>query len=162
VKPRKSSEVSGIRSAPGTPAASAICFGSERAPSNPPPAKPRLIDVSVKSFESRIRFVASSMWPRTSERSRIATSFASSRVSPGSLWNRIASSSTDRFARRSCGRRRAAAPGTEPVEVRQPPGDRHAEPSGRGRVVALEPREQVLELALRVAEPGAVRGDAGG
>ena len=107
VKPRKSSAVSGIRSAPGICAAVAISFGSERLPSKPPPAKPRRVDVTRKSFDVWRRFAASAMWARTSERSRIATSFASSRVSAGR------SGSARRRRAPAClrgGRRAAASP----------------------------------------------------
>ncbi len=56
-------------------------------------------------------------------------------------------------ARRSCGNRRRGSVGHEPIEVRQPPRDGHPEAGRRRRVVALEPGEQLLELAL-----GAARG----
>ena len=52
VNPRKSSEFSGIRSAPGTPAAMAICFGSERPPSKPPPAVTTQIEGPPGGFKT--------------------------------------------------------------------------------------------------------------
>ena len=154
VKPRKSSDVSGIRSAPGMPAATAICFGSDCSPSKPPPAKPRRIDVSVEELRSREeRFVASSMWSRVSVRSRIATSFDSSRVSVGIAREAAARrSSTGLPARRSCGRWRARRVGDEPVEVRAVPRrpSRRARPA-TARSRASSPASVLLELALRVA-----------
>ena len=95
VKPRKSSEPSGIRNEPGTCAATAIFFGSPCPPWKPPPAKPLRMLVTSKMPRSwKIDFEPSAMWSSRSLRSSTATSFASRIVSGGSLGKRIESSST--------------------------------------------------------------------
>src|SRR5439155_796572 len=116
----KSSAVSGIRSAPGTPAASAIRFGSERAPSKPPPAKPRRRLVTCSTSLPRSRETASSTCARTSERTRIATSFSSRTVSGGSDGNFSVGRSAALRARRSCGACRAHASGTRRAKYGSP------------------------------------------
>ena len=96
VKPRKSSASGGIRSAPGTPAATASLLGS------PPPAKPRRTVVFVSTpRSSNSAFSAAAIASRLSLRSRTATSFCSSSVSSGSLGNRLASRSAGDWARMS-------------------------------------------------------------
>jgi hypothetical protein len=52
--------------------------------------------------------------------------------------------------------------GDEPPEVRESPGDGHAKPGRRGRVVAVEPVEDRRELALRGPGLAARRRDARG
>ena len=94
------------------------------------------------------------MWARWSERSRIATSFASSTVASGSLWNRWASSSAGLAGPAVERKALGSLAGNEAVEVRKPPRDRHAEPGGRRGVVGVELREDVLERPLRVGEVG--------
>ena len=141
VKPRKSSDVSGIRSAPGICAASAICFGSDWPPSKPPPAKPRRIDVTWKSFESRMRFVGvvdvvARRRSAAGSRRRSARA-ACRRDRSGSA---RASSSTGLPARRSCGSRRCAASGTNRSKYGSPQATRDAEPGRRRRVVARRGR----------------------
>ena len=138
VKPRNSSAVSGIRSAPGTPAAVAICFGRLFAPSKPPPTNPlrMLVTRKMPSSSSNSVFAPSSMWSRRSLRRSTATWFSSSRVSAGSLGKRIASASARTVffwvavARRSTGRWRAAWPRDVAVEVRQPQATVTPSPAG--------------------------------
>ena len=94
VKPRKSSALSGIRSAPPTPAAKAIRFGRLWPPSKPPPAKPRLMLVGrQKSSLSTSCLAPSAIAARLSERSSRTASCCSRIVCGGSLGKRIASSS---------------------------------------------------------------------
>ena len=119
VKPRNSSEVCGTRSAPGTPAASAIRFGRLMPPSNPPPAKPiRTLVGSRKSSASSL-LAPSATASLSSLRSRKATSFASRTTSRGSLGKRIEWVSAlivcplARVARRSTGICAAASSGTK-------------------------------------------------
>ena len=113
VKPRKSSEPSGMRSAPGTPAAVAISFGSPLPPSIWP-AKPlrMLVTASAPFIRSAISVAAARMCSSLSLRKRNATSFSSSSVSSGSLGKRIASNSARLRARRSNGRCTSEASGT--------------------------------------------------
>ena len=89
-EPRKSSDRSGMRSAPGIPAAMAIFFGRLCPPSKPPPANPlRMLVGSKAPRRSNNSFAPSSMWTRLSLRRRNATSFCSRIVAFGSLGKRI-------------------------------------------------------------------------
>ena len=139
----------------GFAAASAICFGQPRSPpSNPPPTNPfRMLVTSEQAaeiVEDRRRTL-----PRCGRGRRCgattATSFCSSRVVSGSLGNLIASSSTrtglPRLRRTAVERKMPLGlRGNEALEVRKPPGHRHAEAGGRGLEALVEPPECVLEL----------------
>ena len=147
VKPRNSSAVSGIRSAPGTPAAVAICFGRLFEPWNPPPTNPlRMLvtrKMSARSVEQRLRAVLD---VRRGGRCEAGRRHGSPRAAcragrSGSGSRRPArarSSSAAAVARLSTGRWRAAWRGHVAVEVRHAPGDRDAEPGRRPVVARLE------------------------
>ena len=163
VKPRKSSEPSGMRSAPGTPAAVAISFGSPLPPSIWP-AKPlrMLVTASAPFIRSAISVAAARMFSSLSLRKRNATSLSSSSVSWGSLGKRIASMSAASCAPggRTAGAR-LRPPATCVPEVRQAPRDREPEPVGRRGIVGVElgehggqRRARVEQLVLRRDDPG--------
>ena len=144
--------------APRAPSASAASW----LPSKPPPAKPRRIVVNVNSFvvaeplRSRRRCARAA-----SRRSRIATSFDSSTVSAGSLWNRTRVEQ-HRLSRPAVVRQSACRCGRdEPPEVRQAPRDRDAEAGRRRRVVAARGRRAPARASLcasrRSAGPTATR-----
>ena len=152
VKPRKSSEVSGIRSAPGICAACASCFGSERPPSKPPPAKPRRIDVSLKSFgraDPLLGVVDVRAGRR--ERSRIARSFCSStrirrvaREALGVEQRRLVGAAVVRQQALRCA-------GDEPLEVRRPHATVTPSPAAtaRSRPRAWRARARATRCASR-------------
>ena len=130
-----------------------------RLPSKPPPAKPRRIDVNVKSFESPepLRRVLDVRAHVGAEQDRDVV-LLEPRVR-GSLGNRTASTSTGSPARRSCGRSACRCVGDEPAEVRQPPRDRDAEPGRRRRVLARRGRRAAAR-ALACASPRSARSAA--
>ena len=101
-----------MRSAPGTPAATAIFFGRLCPPPKPPSAKPRRMLVTVKKGRAKMSLRAASMCSIRSLRRRTATSFVSRIVLFGSLGNRRVGGRTDFCARRSCGRCALACAGT--------------------------------------------------
>ncbi len=137
VKPRKSSAVSGIRSAPLIPAATAIRFGSERPPSKPPPANPRRIDVTSSDDRraepvDRVVDVLERVRAQQDRRRRFARA-------PCRRVAREAERVDERAAcpaRRSHGRCRAHAAGTSRSKYGSPHATVTPRPAGDGRVVA--------------------------
>src|SRR3954452_10133870 len=182
VKPRKSSDVSGIRSAPGTPALIAICLGNEEPPSNPPPAKPRRRLLHSSSDASRRPGRGSAPQPRDLEQRRfpqagegvvdvVADVAAEEDGDVVLLEDGLVGVAREPPRLEQHGLLGAEVVregavrlvGDEALEVRQPPRDGDAEPCRRRRVVVLEPAEDVLQRPLRLEERSRVgrhaRGD---
>ena len=152
-----------MRSAPGTPAAIAICFGRLREPSKPPPANPlrMLVTRNIPSSSSNSAFEPSAIESSESPRRSTATSFSSStrlRRVAGEADRRSPAPRTRLSGRRRRARVdrqvRARLAGHVPPEVRQPPGHRHAEAGGRGLVALVERAQRSLELGLCLLEVG--------
>ena len=154
VKPRKSSDVSGIRSAPGTPAAIAIRFGRlcaavEAAAGEAAPDRRRLeAGRARRRAPARRRGCCRASRCAAARRRRSASRTVSSGRS-GSGSRRAARVLP---ARRSCGRCSPAWPRDEPLEVRQAPRDGDAEPGGRRREPALELARARTRARLRGAQ----------
>ena len=144
VKPRKSSAVSGISSAPGICAAIAIFFGRLWPPPKPPPAKPLRIDVTSNSAAARR--TAPGRVGDVVERvaaQQHATSFSSRIAESGSLGKRRAASSASPCAR--AGRTAACsrhAPGTSRSKYGSPHATVTPSPAGVGSKLALQPGER--------------------
>ena len=144
VKPRKSSASGGIRSAPGTPAATASLLG------RPPPAKPRRTVVRSRGRRGPRRAASrpSAIASRLSLRISTATSFC---LELGVSLDRSRSGRRRGVpacrARRSTGCSRSHCAGTWLPEVGQAPGEGDTEPGRRRRVAGLELGEGILRVA---------------
>ena len=147
MKPRKSSASGGIRSAPGTPAATASLLG------RPPPANPRRTVVfsnAVEVVEERLlgrcdRLLAVAAQEDGDvvllELGLLRVAREAHRVEQGGRLR----ADVDRLQARPLG-------GNMRPEVRQPPRDGDPEPGRRRGVLRLQLRERLLEILARRAE----------